>query len=187
MVPLHDLNVVAVAQYGGGLLHQLQQHIDAKGHVGRAENGYLLSSGADLGYLLRGVAGGSQHQGGAGGLGKVQQTIQGGGRGEVDNGVCLAGKLSGGGINEEFSVVGAQHVKARDHLDLRIGGAQGLYDPAHMSVAAGNDYLQHGGLLTSAIRPAPWRPSAQPCSSRPSRTGADVPGRPPCPSCSGLP
>ena len=52
VVPLHDLNVVAVPQHGSGLLDQLQQHIDAQGHIGGAEDGDLQGGGADLGHLL---------------------------------------------------------------------------------------------------------------------------------------
>ena len=58
VVPLHDLNVAAVPQHGGGLFDQLQQYVDAQRHIGGAENGGLQGGGANLGHLLRGIAGG---------------------------------------------------------------------------------------------------------------------------------
>ena len=78
VVALHDLDVVAVAQDGGGLPYQLQEHIDAQGHIGGAEDGHSAGGGPHLGHLLRGVAGGGQHQGDLLGLGELQQAVQGG-------------------------------------------------------------------------------------------------------------
>lgn len=97
VMALHDLDVIAVSQHRGRLFHQLQQYIDPQGHVGGAENGHLQGSGADLGHLLRGVAGGGQHQRGPGGPGEVQQPLQGGGGGEVDDRVRLPAELGRGG------------------------------------------------------------------------------------------
>ena len=144
VVPLHDLDVIAVPQHAGRLLHQLQQHVDAQRHVGGAENGHLQGGGSDLGHLLRGVAGGGQDQRGLGPLTKLQQALQGGGGGEVDDRVRLPGELGRRGVDGELPAGGAQHVEAGGHLNLRVGIAQGLHHPAHMAVAAGNDDSQHG-------------------------------------------
>ncbi len=151
VVALHNLDVVAVPQDGSGLLHQLQQHIDAQRHVGGAEDGHVTGGGPHLGHLLRGVAGGGQHQGDLSGFGKLQQAVQSGGGGEVDHRVGLAGELGGGGVDGKVPVGGAQHIEAGEHLHRRIVGAQGLHHPAHMAVAAGNDYLQHSMLLSMAL------------------------------------
>ena len=62
VVAFYDFDIVAVTQYTGSFLHQLNQHIDAERHIGRTEDGNFQSSGSDLSNLLGSVTGSSQNQ-----------------------------------------------------------------------------------------------------------------------------
>ena len=79
VMPLHDLHIVVAAQDGSGPAHQLQQHIDAQGHVPGAEDGHQLGGLVDGGQLLLRVAGGGQDQGDLAGGAELQQALEGGG------------------------------------------------------------------------------------------------------------
>ena len=80
---------------------------------------------------------------------KLQQALEGGGTGEVDDHVNLAVKLGGGGADPEVPVTGAQDIKANSNLNVRRGAADVLHHPAHVAVAAGNANSEHNSTSLS--------------------------------------
>ena len=140
MVAFHNLDVRAGAQNGGSLLDQLQQDVDAQGHIGAAEDRNGLSGLVDLRQLLRTEAGGGDDDGDAALHAEGEQVIQRLGVGEVDDHVCLAGEVGGVGVNGIVQIV-LMGGEARHDGHVRVSGAYGLDDLTHFTGTAGIDYL----------------------------------------------
>ncbi len=96
VVALHDFYVKIPAQHRRRPPHQVQEHIDPQGHVGRAEDGNAPGRLRNGLLLYRAVPRSTQNQRNAPGLSPFQQTLQGGGRGEVHQYIGLPPEPGGG-------------------------------------------------------------------------------------------
>ena len=131
VVDFHDLDV-GVGEAGGGLLGQAAQDSDAQAHVAGIEDGDLPGCCEDHLLLLRGVAGGADHDGHLIALGVVQNISDGGVVGEVDENV-------GGHVAQVCEGLGDVVLAVDADTAHDLTGEGGIDQLAHGAVGAAED------------------------------------------------
>ena len=134
--------MVVQPQQVGGLFGQGNQQVDAHGHVGALEQGYLLSS---LGQVLLGgltQAGGADHGGHAALGAPVQHFVHGAGGGEIDYHIALYGQIGKAAHHGDGAVRGAQVHTGGNAAILPLAD-QLTQNLAHTAVDAMNYDIDH--------------------------------------------
>lgn len=141
VVLFDDLDVEALAEHGGSALHELHHKVDAQRHVAGLEHRYPRRGLLDVVQLLLGVARRAQDDGYLPQQAELQQRVEVGGVGEVDDHVGGALVAHGVGIDLKAVLLERRAVEARDDLHTLEPLAAADNALAHVSVAAGDYYL----------------------------------------------
>ena len=141
VVLFDDLDVEALAEHGGSALHELHHKVDAQRHVAGLEHRYPRRGLLDVVQLLLGVARRAQDDGYLPQQAELQQRVEVGGVGEVDDHVGGALVAHGVRIDLKAVLLERRAVEARDDLHTLEPLAAADNALAHVAVAAGDYYL----------------------------------------------